>query len=94
VTGDDHLASGVTPLGYRPEQHVTPGLRIGARVKCLATDDPFIDYGETGIVTNTAPGRPAAPALAFVHWANDCKSKMPATQLEVIPVETNEGSAA
>ena len=82
----------MTELGYRPEQHITPGLRIGARVRCLATDDPFIDYGQTGTVTNTAPARPHAPARARVHFDSDCACMMDATLLEVITDEQREAS--
>lgn len=59
-------------------------------MKCIKADDPFIDYGEKGVVTNTAPARPLSPALAFVTWDNDCRSKMAASDLEVIPDEPIE----
>jgi hypothetical protein len=95
VTGDDHLASGVTPLGYRPEQHVTPGLRIGARVRCTK-GDWFIDEGTVGTIVNTAPARPGMPARARVMWDADEGTQqvcmIDGTDIEVIPVEQQEAS--
>lgn len=84
----------VTELGYRPEQHVTPGLRNGAKVRCITDKDPFIDYGTTGVVTNTAPVKPMTPAQAYVYWDNDCKSRIAASDIEVIPVEPAEPKPA
>lgn len=85
----------MTELGYRPEQHVTPGLRIGARVRAVK-GDWFIDEGMTGVITNTAPARPGMPARARVLWDTTDGTQqvcmMDASDIEVIPVEEQEAS--
>jgi hypothetical protein len=85
----------MTELGYRPEQHVTPGLRIGAKVRCIR-GDWFIDEGMTGVITNTAPPRPHMPARARVTWdehdGTQLVCMMDGDQLEVIPAEQQEAS--
>lgn len=84
----------MTELGYRPEQHVTPGLRIGARVVCTK-GDWFIDEGQIGTIVNTAPARPHQPARARVAW-DDVEGTqqvcmVDASDIEVI-VEQREAS--
>jgi hypothetical protein len=87
----------MTELGYRPEQHVTPGLRIGARVRCIE-GDWFIDAGQCGTVVNTAPSRPGKPGRARVLWdASDGSQQVcmiDTTDLEVIPAEQQEAYVA
>lgn len=85
----------MTELGYRPEQHVTPGLRNGARVKCIRSDG-FVDEGMTGVVTNTAPSRPLMSARARVLWDEDEGTQLAcmidADRLEVVSDEQQEAS--
>lgn len=61
------------------------GLRIGARVRCTAENDPFIDHGTEGVVVNTMPQRPHSPARARILWDSDQSCLMDATDFEVIP---------
>jgi hypothetical protein len=60
------------------------GLRIGARVRCIK-GDAFIDAGTEGVVVNTSPAKPFAPARARILWDNACSCMMDATDFEVIP---------
>lgn len=63
----------------------TQPLRIGDRVRCTSTTDPFIDYGTEGLVTNTAPPKPHAPARARILWDTACSCMMDASDFEIIP---------
>lgn len=60
------------------------GLRIGAKVRCIK-GDAFIDTGTEGVVVNTSPAKPYAPARARIHWSTDQVCMMDATDFEVIP---------
>ena len=60
-------------------------LRIGDKVRCIATDDPFIDYGTEGLVVNVAPPRPYAPGRARILWSTDQLCMMDATDFEIVP---------